>query len=101
MDPLSLRGAETLFRARDFERRLVETDIQERSVPKKQKRRGLVWQELDSSKVKSGAFDILDWKVYRTSVPGGWLVLVIHNTNGLTFFPDPEHKWDGGSTTAV
>jgi hypothetical protein len=35
--------------------------------------------------------------VFRTRVPGGWLVLVIQNTSGLTFYPDPEHKWDGGS----
>ena len=27
----------------------------------------------------------------------GWLVLVMHNTSGLTFYPDPDHEWDGGS----
>ncbi len=58
----------------------------------------LVWEELKSSRVKGGIFK-LDWKVHRTKVPGGWLVLVIHNTNGLSFYPDPEHKWDGGSST--
>ena len=60
--------------------------------------RQLHWQEVDSSPGKKGLF-AFDWKVYRTKVPGGWLVLVMHNTNrsGLTFYPDPEHKWDGAS----
>ena len=58
--------------------------------------RQLVWQELKSARAEEGIFD-LGWDVHRTKVPGGWLVLVIHNTSGLTFYPDPEHKWDGGS----
>ncbi len=45
-------------------------------------RRGLVWQELDA-------------KVRRAKVPGGWLVLA--NGDGLAFYPDPEHVWDGTS----
>ena len=60
--------------------------------------RPLVWQELNSSKGEGGLFE-LGWDVYRAKVPGGWLVLVIHNTSGLTFYPDPEHTWDGGSRT--
>ena len=58
----------------------------------------LVWQELNSSRAEAGVFN-LNWVVYRTKVPGGWLVLVMHNTSGLTFFPDPDHKWDGASLT--
>lgn len=58
--------------------------------------RQLTWEELDSSTGKEGLF-VLDWKVYRTRVAGGWLVLVMHNTSGLTFYPDPDHKWDGAS----
>lgn len=61
-------------------------------------RRQLVWEELKTSRAGVGILKI-DWKVHRSKVPGGWLVLVIHNTNGLTFYPDPEHKWDGGSLT--
>lgn len=61
-------------------------------------RREIVWEELQSSRSESGIFK-MDWKVHRTKVPGGWLVLVIHNTSGLTFYPDPEHKWEGGSLT--
>jgi len=31
----------------------------------------------------------------RCKVPGGWLVSVTNG--GLTFLPDAEHVWDGGS----
>ena len=58
----------------------------------------LLWEELKSSRAGGGMFK-LDWDVHRAKVPGGWLVLVIHNTSGLTFYPDPEHKWNGGSAT--
>ena len=60
--------------------------------------RQLVWQELNSSRAEGGVFN-LGWKVHRAKVPGGWLVLVMHNTSGLTFYPDPKHNWDGGSLT--
>ena len=60
--------------------------------------RQLVWQELNSSRAGGGILK-LDWNVHRTKVPGGWLVLVIHNTSGLAFYRDPDHKWDGGSLT--
>jgi hypothetical protein len=30
----------------------------------------------------------------RAKVPGGWLIVV---GDGLTFLPDPGHKWDGSS----
>lgn len=33
--------------------------------------------------------------IYRCKVPGGWLVMVYGS--GVTFYPDPEHKWDGSS----
>lgn len=59
-------------------------------------RRQLVWEEIDSSSGEEGLFR-LDWKVYRTKVVGGWLVLVVQSTSGLTFYPDPEHKWDGAN----
>jgi hypothetical protein len=58
----------------------------------------LVWEELKSSRAETGIFEI-GWKVHRAKVLGGWFVLAIHNTTGLTFYPDPEHKWDGGSLT--
>jgi hypothetical protein len=33
--------------------------------------------------------------INRTPIPGGWLVS--RGDNGITFVPDPEHTWDGGS----
>jgi hypothetical protein len=35
---------------------------------------------------------------YRAKVPGGWLVFLWDSCGvGLTFYPDPQHKWDGGT----
>lgn len=55
----------------------------------------LVWHKLNSSSAESRVFKL--GNVYRAKVPGGWLVLVADNATGLIFYPDPEHKWDGGS----
>ena len=35
----------------------------------------------------------------RTKVPGGWLVLCQIGSfgAGLTFYPDPNHQWNGNS----
>jgi hypothetical protein len=36
--------------------------------------------------------------VLRARVPGGWLVWAhTAHGDGLSFVPDPEHAWDGGS----
>jgi len=45
--------------------------------------------------------DFPETKVYRARVPGGWLVMARTSTNkpALTFVPDVEHRWDGGSTS--
>ncbi len=46
------------------------------------------WKEMRSS----GAL----LSVYRTKVPGGWLVYACngyHHHGGLTFYPDPAHSW--------
>lgn len=38
---------------------------------------------------------------YRARVPGGWLVCWANSVegtyaySGLTFYPDPNHEWDG------
>lgn len=50
------------------------------------------------------------FNVYRTKVPGGWLLLMYkygfsdsHEKSygwgygGATFLPDPNHQWDGSS----
>lgn len=59
--------------------------------------RQLIWQELKSSR-EGGRVFTPGWEIHRSKVPGGWLILVINNPSGLTFYPDPEHKWDGSST---
>ena len=36
--------------------------------------------------------------VMRSKVPGGWLVFFeTPGQGGLVFYPDPEHRWTGGS----
>jgi hypothetical protein len=37
-------------------------------------------------------------RLYRAKVPGGWLIVADQcDGAGLTFLPDPEHTWNGGS----
>jgi hypothetical protein len=37
---------------------------------------------------------------YRARVPGGWLIFTYppgKGLHGVTFYPDPNHAWDGGT----
>lgn len=37
---------------------------------------------------------------YRARVPGGWLIFLYppgKGLHGVTFYPDPNHTWDGGT----
>ena len=37
-------------------------------------------------------------RMNRARIPGGWLLIFASNSGGgATFYPDPQHKWDGGS----
>jgi hypothetical protein len=36
------------------------------------------------------------FSIYRAKVPGGWL-LAMRPHDQLSFIPDPQHEWDGGS----
>jgi hypothetical protein len=45
----------------------------------------LLWEELRSS----------HGVVLRARLPGGWLVRI--GSEAITFYPDPEHRWSGGS----
>ena len=54
----------------------------------------LNWEKLDQ--------DPDYFSTYRAKVPGGWLVMVVYSGGagagtGVTFYPDPNHKWDGRS----
>lgn len=33
----------------------------------------------------------------RAKVPGGWIIWIRSDMGGLTFYPDPQHVWDGTS----
>jgi hypothetical protein len=37
-----------------------------------------------------------NFTIYRSKVPGGWLLATRPHDN-VTFMPDPQHEWDGGS----
>ena len=51
----------------------------------------LVWEKLNTS--GTGFLNML--QTWRAKVPGGWLVAAIET--GMTFYPDPQHLWDGSS----
>jgi hypothetical protein len=49
------------------------------------------WEQLESTKGLT---------VLRIRVPGGWLVYAsnsYHHHGGMTFYPDPDHRWQGGT----
>lgn len=36
--------------------------------------------------------------MYRAKVPGGWLIMLWPGeAASVTFYPDPNHRWDGDS----
>ncbi|MGA2063256.1 MAG: hypothetical protein ABSG67_22525 [Thermoguttaceae bacterium] len=43
--------------------------------------------------------DVFSYGIKRAKVPGGWLIMVkLTDSFELTFYPDPKHEWDGGSS---
>ena len=55
----------------------------------------VVWEELAS---RGGRLAML-----RAKVPGGWLIYAAdgyHHHGGITFYPDPEHRWNGSSLSS-
>ncbi len=61
----------------------------------------LKWQELRGFPVNE-ADDSSRARLYRAAVPGGWLIGFSEycgdgGVGGVTFMPDPQHAWDGGS----
>lgn len=64
----------------------------------------LEWEEISGAKLGyppekriSSGNGYASWlrpPVWRANIPGGWLVQF---SQGITFVPDPEHKWDGNS----
>ena len=35
--------------------------------------------------------------IFRAQVPGGWFILLKAEQPTLFFYPEPNHRWDGGS----
>ena len=35
--------------------------------------------------------------IFRAQVPGGWLILLKADQPTLFFYPEANHRWDGGS----
>lgn len=53
----------------------------------------LVWEKLDS-KIEGLPSFVGGVQICRAKVPGGWLISA---GQGTTFYPDPQHQWDGSS----
>jgi hypothetical protein len=52
----------------------------------------LVFERLEGSNIPTSTI------LSRAKISGGWLIVsTSNNGGGVTFYPDPEHKWDGGS----
>jgi hypothetical protein len=61
---------------------------------------GVFYISIVMPKLKFEKLDVdgLPSRMNRAKVPGGWLLVFASNSGGgATFYPDPEHKWNGGS----
>ncbi len=59
----------------------------------------LRWEQLNSQRHEKRWYRS-GWETHRARVPGGWLVVVrggAESPRGIAFYPDPEHRWNGGS----
>ena len=55
----------------------------------------VVWEEL-----KNDVNGVYLAHTFRAKIPGGWLIRIADINGygcGITFYPDPNHAWDGGS----
>ena len=79
-------------------------DAKVNGEPSSRKIYELDWEELPKATL---GFDGVSLTVFRTRVPGGWLVYGVDEPEassnrrrmpgGLTFIPDSSHGWDGNS----
>lgn len=63
----------------------------------------LQWEKLNSTREDQRWYNA-EWETHRTKVSGGWLVIVRtegSTPQGVAFYPDPEHKWNGGSVETI
>ncbi|HZH98677.1 MAG TPA: hypothetical protein VEX38_06870 [Fimbriimonadaceae bacterium] len=59
----------------------------------------LRWHKLP---VAEPRHDFVHGTVYRAMVPGGWLISLFWSASHcggptVTFYPDPNHEWDGST----
>jgi hypothetical protein len=50
----------------------------------------MIWEKIESEGWLTGG------ELWRAKVPGGWLIMLF-TIQGVTFYPDPKHEWDGNS----
>ena len=92
-------GGPTIGSWRGFER-LTCSAGEEMMMSNSELSRELVWQKLESKRADPDSSWLhVDWEVHRAKVPGGWFVLTRMGgaPQGIAFYPDPQHVWDGGS----
>ncbi len=62
----------------------------------KDEQKTMEWEAIPGVvKGKLGLLNPSTMTLFRTRVPGGWILCI--DTFGATFYPDPGHKWDGNS----
>jgi hypothetical protein len=59
-------------------------------------RRGLEWEVIPGTVTGKRMLSPHMITLYRAKVPGGWVLCI--DPFGATFYPDPEHKWDGSAS---
>ncbi len=58
----------------------------------------LIWEEVKCEKKEKSFLGPGLASMWRTKVPGGWLVRIVDGAADSAFFyPDPEHLWDSSS----
>ncbi|MCF7912305.1 MAG: hypothetical protein K9M99_07245 [Candidatus Cloacimonetes bacterium] len=62
----------------------------------------LVWEFISGIYIGHDGRSYKSVSIQRAKVPGGWIIRLIYGKDsgglgGLTFYPDPLHKWDGNS----
>jgi hypothetical protein len=80
------------------ERRKIEEESRKAAL-------GVVWEVLKTGRQVPGVKQpVPPPEIVRAKVPGGWLicagyVLALGGVaySGMTFYPDPDHLWDGNA----
>jgi hypothetical protein len=62
-------------------------------------RKHLVFEQLSTFERRGSdaSSSALNEGIFRAQVPGGWLIMLKADQPTLFFYPDANHRWDGGS----